>query len=306
MGGVIEGVKIISFKELIKIYNSYDVILSFHSAEVEEQFNHYGIPYWNNEHNVNCYFDREDVLIEIDNNLLWRYQYDTELKNRAYITENGNWFRKEFCSKENEELVEMMRRGETERTKLFLEGIYSSDEIYEDEYYKNRPGMRLVKNILLSNEKGLKRTVLDLGCGHGELMIELKKEGFETCGVDQSIKRVQYLQKMGMECIHSSIEDDFVCDKQFDVVVCQECLEHVMNPIKILEKIKVMLKLGGSLFISVPYGKNCESVTHVRQFDENKLYTLLTETGYKLVNIIKMPYLNYSGDVNLFVGAKRL
>lgn len=131
----------------------------------------------------------------------------------------------------------------------------------------------------------------------------MKKEGFVTCGVDQSISRVKYLQGKGIDCICANVEVDFRCDRTFDVIVCQECLEHVANPVKVLKKIKTLLNPGGKVSITVPYGKNCESVTHVRQFDENKLYSLLVETGFEIVNIIKIPYLNYTNDINLFVEA---
>ncbi len=305
-GGVIEGIEIISFERLAEIYDEYDVILSFYSNEVAAQFENNEIPYWNNENSENCYFNREDIKNEIDKNLLWRYKNDMELKDRAYITECGNWYRKEYCSIENEQLVKMMEECRTEEISLFLKKIYSSDEIYEDEYYRNRPGMRLIRNILCSNKGDYGKRVMDLGCGHGELLLELKKEGFMTCGVDQSINRIQYLQRLGIDCIHANVEADFTCDNQFDVVVCQECLEHVADPLKVLEKVKTLLRYGGSIFITVPYGKSCESVTHVRQFDENRLYSLLIEIGFEVINIIKLPYLNYSGNVNLFVEAKKV
>ena len=305
VGGIIEGIEIISFEKLLEIYEAYDVILSFDSKEIMDQLGNSNIPYWGNENNKNSYFNRKEIREEIDKKLLWRYWKDTELKDRVYMTEGGNWYRKEYCSNENRMLVEMMEKNQTDKISKFLENFYGSAVIYEDEYYMNRPGMRLVRNILIS-EKNFKKSVLDLGCGHGELLLTLKKDGFMTYGIDQSIDRVKYLQEKGIDCICTNVEADFRCDRKFDVIVCQECLEHVTNPVKVLKRVKTLLNYEGKVSITVPYGKNCDSVTHVRQFDENKLYSLLVETGFKIMNIIKIPYLNYSNDVNLFVEAKNI
>lgn len=305
-GGVIEGIEIISFEKLIEIHDGYDVILSFYSSELIEQLEKNMISYWNNEISENCYFNREDIREEIDKRLLWRYWNDTELKDRAYVTESENWYRKEYCSVENEQLVKMMKGNQTEEILSFLNSIYSSGEVFEDEYYESRPGMRLVRNILHAKENDLEMNVLDLGCGHGELISMLKKEGFKVCGVDQSIERIRSLQKAGINCFCANIEDEFVCEDKFDVIICQECLEHVVNPIRVLKKIYELLKSDGTVFITVPYGKNCDYVTHVRQFDESKIYSILIETGFIVNNIIQIPYLNYTSDICLFAGAKKL
>lgn len=155
-GGKIEGIEIISFEKLLEIYEEYDVILSTDLNEMIRELENSNIPYWGNENNKNSYFNRDEIRERIDRKLLWRYWNDTELKNRAYMTESGNWYRREYCSNDNRMLVKMMEENQIDSISIFLEKIAPSDIMYEDEYYINRPGMRLVRNILIS-EKNMKK-----------------------------------------------------------------------------------------------------------------------------------------------------
>lgn len=54
--------------------------------------------------------------------------------------------------------------------------------------------------------------------------------------------------------------------------------------------------------ISVPYQANCESETHVRQWDERRLFSLLEE-DFEIENMITLPDINSFNMDNLFVSA---
>lgn len=59
------------------------------------------------------------------------------------------------------------------------------------------------------------------------------------------------------------------------------------------------------IYITKEYGKyqaNCESETHVRQWDERRLFSLLEEK-FEIENMIKIPYINSFNMDNLFVSA---
>ena len=42
-------------------------------------------------------------------------------------------------------------------------------------------------------------------------------------------------------------------DECYDLVICQEVLEHVRNPVKAMEEIKRVLKTGGRAYIQLPF-----------------------------------------------------
>ncbi len=217
---------------------------------------------------------------------------------------NNNWFRESFISARNKWLVESMKHNKDNEVNEYLQEIYGdADIVYIDEYYDNRPGMRLVRNILKSSADidNQKISVCDLACGHGAMLKSLKEIGASCYGIEKSAARVEKLMEEGIVCrqgdvIHSPFEDCF-----FDVVICMECLEHVKNPFDVAKEIYRVLKPEGQVFVSVPLGNAHESVNHVRQFDRDRLSNVFFETGFSKIKIIEIPYTNNDLNLNLFL-----
>lgn len=159
--------------------------------------------------------------------------------------------------------------------------------------------MRLIKQIIEMNYKE-RICICDLGCGNGELLLNLDNDKYDLYGVDLSDKRVLRLVNHGINAVSSRVEKIPFNDRTMDVISCLECLEHVFDPTIVLKEIVRVLKPGGRLLISVPYQANCESETHVRQWDERRLFSLLEEK-FEIENMIKIPYINSFNMDNLFV-----
>ena len=53
-------------------------------------------------------------------------------------------------------------------------------------------------------------------------------------------------------------------NKKYELIVCGEVLEHVLNPTKLLKKIQSILKEEGKVFVSTCI--NCPAIDHVNQF----------------------------------------
>lgn len=212
-----------------------------------------------------------------------------------------NHWRSSFLSRKNEELVKAMKASNEEQVNQILGVIYADNKLYFDEKYKTRPGMRLVRNIIV--DKKLTK-VCDLACGHGELIKKLKEDGIEVLGVESSIERVEALRRDNINVINEDVDDLEVCEENFDAIICMECMEHIKNPQKLVRNIYNMLKLGGYVFVTVPYLHNCESDAHVRHFDENQLYTYFADL-FVVENIMKIPYLNNEYQNNIFLAARK-
>ena len=120
--------------------------------------------------------------------------------------------------------------------------------------------------------------------------------------MDLSEKRVLRILSHGINAVNSRVEEIPFYDKTMDVISCLECLEYVFDPTIVLKEIVRVLKPSGRLLISVPYQANCESETHVRQWDERRLFSLLEEK-FEIENMIKIPYINSFNMDNLFVSA---
>jgi 2-polyprenyl-3-methyl-5-hydroxy-6-metoxy-1,4-benzoquinol methylase len=99
--------------------------------------------------------------------------------------------------------------------------------------------------------------VLDVGCGRGQLGAAVRQLGWEVWGVEQSGEACPTADKR----LHRLIEADLndmervkaeIGDTRFDGLIFSDVLEHVYDPLGVLEKYLAFVKPGGRVFISVP------------------------------------------------------
>jgi SAM-dependent methyltransferase len=93
------------------------------------------------------------------------------------------------------------------------------------------------------------RDVLDVGCGLGALIGELKRLGFDACGLETSSFAVQKCRGSGLEVVNAPLTDRPFGSKQFDIITMIEVIEHVASPRDLLRLVVPLLKPGGMLYI---------------------------------------------------------
>jgi 2-polyprenyl-3-methyl-5-hydroxy-6-metoxy-1,4-benzoquinol methylase len=101
-----------------------------------------------------------------------------------------------------------------------------------------------------------KKTFLDYGCGDAGLLKFLQTNSYVVTGVEYDINLVEKLA--------SKFRDiDFIVEKEFwgttekyDIIHLGDVLEHVSNPIKLIEQLKTRLNPGGIFFIEGPLEGN--------------------------------------------------
>jgi len=98
------------------------------------------------------------------------------------------------------------------------------------------------------------KRLLDVGCGIGAIALELQKRGFQVTGVDFSEVAVNRCLERGLNAFVSDVDGDGLkfADKTFDVVWAGDVIEHVFDPIFLLEEVDRVLKDNGRLLMSVP------------------------------------------------------
>lgn len=96
--------------------------------------------------------------------------------------------------------------------------------------------------------------VLDVGCGSGISLYNLKKRGWDVYGLDLSEKAVRFVQEeLGLKNIFAgTLEDKKYPENFFDVVLLTHVIEHLPNPKKTLSEVKRILRPGGLLLITTP------------------------------------------------------
>lgn len=107
--------------------------------------------------------------------------------------------------------------------------------------------------------------VLDVGCGTGGLLDELRQAGCDVHGIELNPDSVKTCIDKGLDVQCGALLNLEVPENSFDTVVLWHALEHLISARKALEKIMRILKPGGRVFI---YSPNANSYV-ARYFREN-------------------------------------
>lgn len=167
-------------------------------------------------------------------------------------------------------------------------------------YYNNsRPEMQQ----LLPNEA---RKILDVGCGNAAMASELKeKSNLEVWGVEFMEGEAKIASTKIDFVINDTVENSIekLPDEYFDVIYFNDVLEHLVNPNKVLELIKIKLSENGIIISSIPnvryhkviqqyiFKKNWKyeragvmDFTHLRFFTSKSIREMFQEAGYIVVH----------------------
>lgn len=155
-----------------------------------------------------------------------------------------------------------MKTGEIEFQKYKQRGAYHWDQISKNLIKSNAfvKGRYLKCIELLENISELKnKIILDFGCGDGALAYLLWKKGAkEVYGVDNSEIAIKYAiekHKQHKTDCHFELITNYETifeENYFDFVICTDVIEHVLEPLRLLNEIKRVMKTGGSAVISTP------------------------------------------------------
>lgn len=164
-----------------------------------------------------------------------------------------------------------------------------------EEYYINYKIPKYLLEILPENKDA---SILDIGCGFGSLIRELKKNGYSSAkGVDLSDQAIDYCLKQGYDVQKSSIAEYAEASKhKFDFIVMSHVLEHLKKDeiVNTLKQIRGnMLKESGKLCLMVPNAQSntgsywaYEDFTHTTLFTSGSLLYVLKAAGYKNIKFL--------------------
>lgn len=123
--------------------------------------------------------------------------------------------------------------------------------------------------------------ILDVGVGLGRILGNF--DMLQRFGMDISPEYLEQARIKGIEVCLSRIEDMPYKQDTFDIIVCTDVLEHVLDLNLCIRKILLCLKPGGYMIIRVPYREDLSAYTspdfpyryaHLRSFDEYSLILL--------------------------------
>lgn len=95
-------------------------------------------------------------------------------------------------------------------------------------------------------------TLLDIGCGRGDFILNCRRRGWEVAGVEQSHSPVMALKaSLGIE-VYEPEHLEAIPAERFDVVTLWHVFEHLRDPAATLRQIRRTLRPGGMVLIEVP------------------------------------------------------
>lgn len=161
------------------------------------------------------------------------------------------------------------------------------------------------KKILLNSPKG-KRRVLDLGCGYPVKSYSLLYPLAEELVVSDQETLSEVINKdfPSLNFIPSNLEEPRVINNKFDLIICADVIEHLINPDKCLEFIRSNLQTDGIAIISTPErialrGNQCltsPKPEHVREWSFDEFAKYIESKGYHLMKHITCPEKKLSGN----------
>jgi SAM-dependent methyltransferase len=138
-------------------------------------------------------------------------------------------------------------------------------------------------------------SVLDVGCGQGELLRELAGviPGAKIFGADISQQALvdSRVRNPTYDLFHVDLTSPTFAEEQrdhvgrFDLVVCSEVLEHIPDAALAARRLFDLTKPGGILIVTVPGGKRSrfdEIIGHIRHYTSKEMGELLERSGFRV------------------------
>jgi cyclopropane fatty-acyl-phospholipid synthase-like methyltransferase len=195
-------------------------------------------------------------------------------------------------------------------------------DLYDEQYYEGRGADPHVRYAATADEadttqlyewRGILRILeesgfvksstrwLDFGCGLGGLVRFARSRGYDVRGYDEGYA-AERLHKLGVPSLHTGDLDALAAS--FDLITAIEVLEHIVEPLAVLERVASLLRPGGVLFVTTgnarPYRNRLDRWQYVRPdihvsfFEPDTLRVAYEKTGLDPVDV---PY--QAGHVDL-------
>ena len=172
--------------------------------------------------------------------------------------------------------------------------------VYSEERRPTGPYDGQLAQYLLQNVYGETGSLLDIGCGRGDMLRGFSDAGFEVKGVDISPEVSAYCDPI--EARVADLEHDLLPypSGTFDFVFSKSVVEHMRNPMPMLESSFDALKPGGKAVIMTPSWVHHASgpfyldYTHVTPFTAPSLDDAMRFAGFEDVDVThfrQLPFL---------------
>jgi 2-polyprenyl-3-methyl-5-hydroxy-6-metoxy-1,4-benzoquinol methylase len=138
--------------------------------------------------------------------------------------------------------------------------------------------------------------VLDVGCGSGEFLLEMRAAGWDAQGLETDARAVARAREHGLDVREGALEDGVYPPSSFDAVTLSHVLEHLPDPVGTLRTCRRILRDDGVLWLATPnlasegharYGRawrGLEPPRHLVLFTPSALVRAVEQAGFHVVS----------------------
>ena len=184
----------------------------------------------------------------------------------------------------DEESVQFQKLMTANNPEVF-EQMYASPQLLE--HYLDKERLAFYKLVASKigrffgdEKKGL--SCLDVGCGTGHLLKELRAVGFagRLVGVDTASAAMDSVRGQNADLeFYSGFLSEQTWAEPFDIILCTEVLEHCDYPEQLIREMKLAVRPGGTIFITVPDGRKDTWDGHIHFWSPESFKLLITSFG---------------------------
>lgn len=179
----------------------------------------------------------------------------------------------------------------------------SGKTIFDKTYKAVRKIMLVIKRKFVINSiQKPSGKILDLGCGTGHFLNEMKRSGWETAGVEVNKKaREHSVSEFGLEVIPPESIGSLPSG-QYDCITLWHVLEHFHDPFDYFREIRRLLKPTGAVVVALPnsdsfdalhYGKDWAAFDvprHLWHFNPATFSMFAEKAGFRLTSYKVLPF----------------
>lgn len=164
---------------------------------------------------------------------------------------------------------------------------------------KQKDVERLIKTTIEVIGK-IPHSVFQVGCSDGYTLSRFRKAGVHRIeGIDPSFASHEFAQKLyEIETMVGTFED-FTLKHQYDLIILTHVLEHLYDPVRVINKCSSIQENSSWLLIEVPLFERADkfppgllTLEHLNYFSESTLLRLLYLSGYVPYLVEKLFYIN--------------
>ena len=94
--------------------------------------------------------------------------------------------------------------------------------------------------------------LLDVGCSSGAFLLTARRLGFHTEGVEPSADAAQTARNAGLSVFTGYLEQARFAETAFDAITLIEIVEHLRDPLALLQECARILRPGGVVLVTTP------------------------------------------------------